>query len=370
MATSTLVQREEEEHESYSDQSDSLTGTQVCRRELSEINISMLDCTADGKKDALDIVGISNNCSSLENIHKSASRDAQYNMHSLARRKYTFKTRIASTKEKESPLSVKRREAAKRPPPKLNGSWLCCKRARCVNVIDPVISASAHADHLSLSPFQRKLKLISLLQEDGKFRFEGVNVCNNYIMHILSFSDSMISAVVGRPSARALPSAHRAPKYRNGHTKKMDIFLFHRRFSEAVGDKMPHKDITFLPQHEKKDVYEIFCKEALFRNEYGRKISLPTEPYFCRVWDESLPTIKLRPHNMFTKCSTCVFFREELEKVFFRSGPSEIIKSGQRKHWKFVEAERLEYAIKRDLASREPNEYCSIIVDGADQSAF
>ena len=73
---------------------------------------------------------------------------------------------------------------------------------------------------------------------------------------------------------------------------------------------------------------------------------------------------------MFTKWSTCVFYREELEKVFFKQGNTAMLKEDQRKHWKFVEAERVEYAVKRDRTSREPNNYCSVIVDGADQSAF
>ena len=235
MATSCLVQRQEEEYEPYLDMTHSGTGTQVCRRELLDSNDQRVDCSVDEKSDALDTVDISSNVSPLLNMDASAPKSALYEMRGATRRKYTFKTRLASTKKKESLLFVKRGEASKRPPLKLNNLWLCCKRARCVKLIDPVISASAHADHPSLSPFQRKLKLISLLQEDNKFRFEGVDVCNNYIIHILTFSDSMISAVVGRPSARALPSAHRAPKYRNRHTKKKNILVFLRGFSDAVG---------------------------------------------------------------------------------------------------------------------------------------
>ena len=46
------------------------------------------------------------------------------------------------------------------------------------------------------------------------------------------------------------------------------------------------------------------------------------------------------------------------------------LKAAQHKHWKFFESERLEYSMKRDLARREQQSYCSIVVDGADQSAY
>lgn len=88
------------------------------------------------------------------------------------------------------------------------------------------------------------------------------------------------------------------------------------------------------------------------------------------MWKQGAQNIKVRKVHRFTKCSDCEFYRTELAKAGLDLDKGNTLKKAKSVHIEYVMQERLEYAAKRDKAKRNPEKYCSIIIDGADQSAY
>ena len=82
--------------------------------------------------------------------------------------------------------------------------------------------------------------------------------------------------------------------------------------------------------------------------------------------------VKVRKLGRFAKCSLCEQLREGIAEAannrdFKRK---EILKRQKKEHNESIARERREYKKKKDKARLQPTEYLSMIVDGADQSAF
>ncbi len=92
--------------------------------------------------------------------------------------------------------------------------------------------------------------------------------------------------------------------------------------------------------------------------------------YFFSMWKERASEIKTRKIHRFTKCSDCELYRVELARAGLHLVKCQTLKKGQSSAYKIRYARRLEYASKRDKARRNPDSFCSLIVDGADQSAY
>ncbi len=132
---------------------------------------------------------------------------------------------------------------------------------------------------------------------------------------------------------------------------------------------MPDSTEIHLPYHVKADVYKMFMEDVR-RPENALHSRTVSASYFYAVWKEGAPEVKTRKLHRFTKCSDCEFYRAELARAGLDLNKCDLLKKAKAAHIKHVMQERLEYASKRDRARRNPEKYCSFIVDGADQSAY
>ena len=101
------------------------------------------------------------------------------------------------------------------------------------------------------------------------------------------------------------------------------------------------------------------------------KYFLPSHSYFMRCWRTipELRNIVLRKYLRFALCDECIELREK--RRFARSYKEKIeIQKEETKHYAFVHEERTTYYIRRNAAIYFPQDYLSLIIDGADQSAY
>lgn len=81
------------------------------------------------------------------------------------------------------------------------------------------------------------------------------------------------------------------------------------------------------------------------------------------------PRARLRKWLPFAKCDDCVHYRAKINRT--KDGKERwLLRREYRAHLKFVRRERESYYARRRLAFLYPDEYMSLIVDGADQALF
>ena len=91
--------------------------------------------------------------------------------------------------------------------------------------------------------------------------------------------------------------------------------------------------------------------------------------HFNRIWreDEELAKIICREHLPFAKCDFCIQHRAKKERKRTQEALDED-NMALREHLKDIRNEKLYYYSNRARGRRYPDEYLSIIIDGADQS--
>lgn len=128
----------------------------------------------------------------------------------------------------------------------------------------------------------------------------------------------------------------------------------------------PDNDVYALPFARWSDVYELYCEE---RQAYDYpKVS---KQYFREVrrTDARVKNIVLRKYLRFAKCDDCVEFRR-LRNATRDEQELTRISREERSHKVFVRQERGSFWTRRARGRMRPNEYVSVILDGADQSGF
>ena len=140
----------------------------------------------------------------------------------------------------------------------------------------------------------------------------------------------------------------------------------------------PASKSIFVPFASRRAVYDLYVEESKdpeYRNFYtldtDNQPNVPSLSYFLRVWKKSpqLHHIRLHKYLHFALCDTCV---QQIDAR--RNRPSkqqmEDIIAKEQDHFNFVRRERQSYYARRDLSRRHPDEFLSIILDGADQAAY
>ena len=130
---------------------------------------------------------------------------------------------------------------------------------------------------------------------------------------------------------------------------------------------MPNKSEVHLPFYQIQELYPLFTRE--FKLLYP-DIDPPTRTHFRRTWQAICPTIKIMKSSRFTICTTCDQIRTRIRSKIMNGESTKALKAQRKAHLDFVFAERLEYTKKRDRARIHSEECCSVIIDGADESAF
>ena len=279
----------------------------------------------------------------------------------------------------------------------------CCKHLKCFRLVDyyHFISRASHV--LTLSAYTRRTYLQSMRGAHGAFYFNGRQVCSRFLKKGFHFSSDLMAAdndlntlpndeltpvpevaptgghAAGREQSVTLTMrSNRSPNnYSSSSGERVDghpgvvqkdtVVSFLKRLSEDCSDKMPDSSELHLPFFRKYEVYSRFVVE--YKTLYPGA-SPPSRQHFLRTWKMECRNIKVRKTARFTVCEECERLRSALKDAILQSKSTVDIRRQKSEHNSFIRRERLVYQMKRDRARLQQSDYCSIIVDGADQSAF
>ena len=262
----------------------------------------------------------------------------------------------------------------------------CCKSRTCFSSANISFLREKMQEYLSMSTADRRKILASMSTSNGGFSFDGTSVCSIFLLKAFMFSPDLQSSVrrfsdtqCDSFSSGILESIHSATslKQQSSHSEdhhissdtlsKDSIVLFIDRMVEDVSEMMPDSGEFHLPFFRKEDVYELFERD--YKKLYPTR-SVPSISYFHAVWIQERSTVKVRKYQRFTKCDTCERIRSAFAEALRSGKCTDSIKKEQAAHNHFISLERREYTRKTELATLRPSQYLSIVVDGADQTAY
>lgn len=252
---------------------------------------------------------------------------------------------------------------------------LCCKKKRCFRTLNRDYLREKVMLLRNLTVAERKATLHSMLGSDSKYYFDGLQVCSTFLLNAFRFSRDMQCAIrkgdltvsYGIHGNEEAYIASDRGTHAKGAVQRDSIVSFLERLAENTGDKMPDSNEMHLPFFKKKEVFLTFVDEF---NDLYPSSKAPTEDYFLRTWKFNCFHVKVRKNSRFTKCDTCEHFRMALHTAVVHRKPTDELKYQRKRHLDYIRRERLEYKKNRDRAILEPNSCISLIIDGADQSAF
>ncbi len=267
----------------------------------------------------------------------------------------------------------------------------CCKSLRCFYHVNYEYYMECAKRLITSTPKSRRNILKTYLGSDKKFRFDGRHVCVTFLKEGFHFSTVMIAEVgsgevkrqpVSRSSNSTLmrstlsdintsttleSTTMESQEEKTIKYKKEAIVSFVERIAEDCGDSMPHRPDIHLPFHQIQEVFPPFDRE--FRKLYPDAVPV-TKSYFRRMWLLHCPHVKVTKSTRFSICETCDTLRSQLRNKVVKGESTEAIKARRSSHLSFISRERMEYQKKRDRTRLHGNDFCSLIIDGADQSAF
>ena len=184
-------------------------------------------------------------------------------------------------------------------------------------------------------------------------------VCHTYFRWVLVYSRHGVTTL-SRPWHRQVRSSRSEPvKAAVTRWLKQEA-----RYAEA----MPDQAQTHLPFPNKISTYRAFLRDMI---RDGTPDLACRIDYFRRVWREGDDTkrFKVRKWIRFAKCDVCVAYRADVSKTKDEAALTALA-ADFRSHIQDVKDERGAYYERRDLGASRPDEYLSIIIDGADQQRF
>lgn len=328
------------------------------------------------------------NSSSNESIHTNSNkpnendfRNYKSNVQKCTNtRTYRFITRCSNPRLKSQKSKRWENELEEKSDEELRNEF-CCVKLRCFQKSNPTFLRQKMCQLRSCNCTERRAVLLDMINSQSKFSFDGRTVCTTFLLKAFRFSrklqisakhlfqkkhstipESIMNHVV---SSSENTFAHNPSATSNLATDSILTFL--DRAAAETADRMPDKEEFHLPFFTKKCVYEIFTKE--FAILYPR-MNVPVLSSFVHTWKKFRNYIKVRKYSRFTKCSTCERLRAALGDAFCNRQETRILKDQKRLHHEFIRRERLEYQSKRERAILYPADYLSLVIDGADQSAF
>jgi len=197
------------------------------------------------------------------------------------------------------------------------------------------------------------------------FHFNGSPVCYRFLEKAFGFSRDTMGSVRGTPGSRVVLNPQSAGRDCSS-SQRDSVVCYLERLAESTADFMPDSDETHLPYFQKVRVYEMFVLE--FKRLYT--VEPPSESYFYETWRLQCPKIKVCKVHRFTKCEEGETLRDALARAGTDERATVGLRARRREHVNMVKKERREYQKKTERATLYPDKYCSLIVDGADQTAF
>lgn len=186
---------------------------------------------------------------------------------------------------------------------------------------------------------------------------ETIQVCANFFHWAYYVSRAQTSGDLAGRVHR-----HKRSKTKNSY-RQWDIEQWLVDLSQYY-QLQPDSDIVLLPFANRASVYEIFIADE------GKDGNVHSS-YFHKVWRTSDRTkhIRLRKHLRFTKCDTCVDLRERKSRTMDRKLLDQI-RQEEYEHYEFVKAERGGYYLRRKISVQKPDDFLSLIIDGADWYSY
>lgn len=250
----------------------------------------------------------------------------------------------------------------------------CCKRKMCFLEADEPFLRRRMEEVSEMSSNERRRALRDMLRFTNTsnglkpmFYYDGRSVCAAFLEKAFRFSRDLQSSVKCTPgyilkcNERILSSNLDTPA-----PGRNSIVSFLERIADSTAGKMPDRDEQHLPFFKKQEVYERFKYEFTLLHSTVP----PSSSYFFHTWKQYCPSIKVRKVSRFAKCDVCEEIRVAILQASRPGCSTEFILERRKIHVDMVFRERLEYQKKSERAVLHPDRYCSICVDGADQSAF
>lgn len=282
------------------------------------------------------------------------------------KRRYESQYRM-KRKGEESALTKKRKKAVQDlDKPDLDKTF-CCKTRRCFSQADIVFLRSEASRVLLLSKPLRRSYLEGLHEKNSNlFFFSGKPVCYRFLECAFGFSRDLQGTVKGNKGS-CRPISIKGVAKDSSASQRDSVICFMERLVDSTADMMPDTNEKHLPYFQKSAVYDLFCAEFA---KLEKDKTPPTQSYFLITWGKYCSNVKIRKVQRFTKCTECEYERDALAKAGTDISVTEPIRERRRNHLEMVAKERREYQKKCELAALYPSKFTSIIIDGADQSAF
>ncbi len=302
-----------------------------------------------------------------------------------ATRSYTFKKRKANPRGTSSMRQSWNDRVLSLKPDEI-GSIKCCKKLKCFEKANKDFLMQKMNVFINMKPGDRRRSLASMYGSCGSFYFDGQQVCSTFLFDAFRFSRKVQSSVraicknnlklsltANKSSISTTSFLDSIPNPRSSSILaapgREAVVSYLSRLAENTGDKMPDINEMHLPFHTKMEVYAHF-KEEYKKTSSSSLAGFPSANYFLRTWKSSCRFIKVRKRNRFSKCDICERLKDEMKIAVTNFESTAIVLAQKRAHYKMVTDERQEYKRKRDLAILNPTELLSLIIDGADQTAY
>ena len=198
-------------------------------------------------------------------------------------------------------------------------------------------------------------------------------VCGDFFCYVLGVSkNKLFQPTVGTPVFQT--SVPRTSIPRNSETPGKSFYVQMWLLNLAkfyLHD--PTAERILLPFADKRTVYDMYmndCEDLQTRAQWA-PLGTVSRQWFYSAWNSDIDCklVKVRKTLKFSLCADCVKFIETRQHVL-SDEERKVVKAQESAHHMFVRGERGSYYQRRQAAVSDPRTCFSIIIDGADQSAF
>lgn len=247
----------------------------------------------------------------------------------------------------------------------------CCVKLKCFQRFSEAQISSMRRTVIRLNAREQREYLIqNCLDIDGQLVINGLRCCWRFVQNALKVSNKNLSKakreLMQRQPGFTLDDALEAPG-RNVAFRarisavKQSVFEW-LQVTASFAEKLPHKKKRVLST-TKRVTYQMYLRDT---NQDEEQASFS---YFCEVWLKNFPDLVVQKYSNFTKCDVCVEYLLKKQRRL-SAALLKTVEADQAKHVAHVMAQRKVYWKNCAKGKNNPDDYLSIILDGADQSKY
>ena len=238
----------------------------------------------------------------------------------------------------------------------------CCKRYKCSLKRDkftPDAITDLRLKFHSMPSKDDQRLMLSSLQSNTSPTILGEAVCYTFFSFALQISQTVL--------ANIRKNGYTRPKLRESVESETEASILNWLDEFAkFHEYMPNKQIIQLPYASKSDVFQFYLEDC---RKFPLQFNECHNSYFNKIWKTKRKSIVLRAHLQFALCDICVALRvkrdKTIDETMLNNHKTELFK-----HLEFIKQERTYYESKKAAARGNSNAYLSMVIDGADQSAY